>query len=60
VSRRTSVVEIFKMDLITVGELTRTVLKGEAPTSDLAVQVENKCFCFISIRFFLRCWEVSR
>ena len=59
-SRRTSVVEIFKMDLITVGELTRTVLKGEAPTSDLAVQVENKCLCFISIQFFLRCWEVSR
>ena len=53
-------VEIFKMDLITVGELTRTVLKGEAPTSDLAVQVEDKCSCFISIRFFLRCWEVSR
>ena len=52
--------EIFRMDLITVGELTRTVLKGEAPTSDLAVQVENKCLCFISIRFLLRFWEVSR
>ena len=34
-------VEIFKMELLTVGELTRTVMRGEEPTSDLSVQVEN-------------------
>ena len=34
-------VEIFRMELLTVGELTRTVMRGEEPTSELSVQVEN-------------------
>ena len=32
------------MDLLTVGELTRTVMRGEEPTSDLSVQVENEMY----------------
>ena len=41
-----------RMELISVGELARTVLKGKAPTSNLSVQVENKCFWIIICIWF--------
>ena len=45
-------VVIFRMELISVGELARTVLKGKAPTSNLSVQVEKKCFWIIVCIWF--------
>ena len=40
------------MELLTVGELTRTVMRGEEPTSDLSVQVGNKFVLVFSVDFF--------
>ena len=40
------------MELLTVGELTRTVMRGEEPTSDLSVQVGNKIVLVLSSDLF--------
>ena len=52
-------VDIFTMELLTVGELTRTVMRGEEPTSDLSVQVGNEMVLVFPIDFFPRCWAAS-
>ena len=52
-------VNIFKMELLTVGELTRTVMRGEEPTSDLSVQVGNQMVLVLAIDFSPRCWAAS-
>ena len=45
-------VDIFTMELLTIGELTRTVMRGEEPTSDLSVQVGNQMVLVLSIDLF--------
>lgn len=40
------------MELLTVGELTRTVMRGEEPTSDLSVQVVNQMVLVLLIDLF--------
>ena len=52
-------VEVFRMEFISVGELAKTVLKGKEPASDLTVQVENKYLWINSISLFLRCWGAN-
>ena len=48
------------MELLTVGELARTVMRGEDPPKDLSVQVANKSSSVnihlsIPIGFLTRC-----